>query len=620
MGPSFVIERCEFLYKQQWRHRTFKGLVTFLTGPAGSGKSTGAESLLYALGLTRGTVMPEVRQCDLIRLVFRVAGTRWRASRSGRSPGGQVIFNNLSDSAEPERSFPVQASKAGEVSASDFVLKLFGIPPMRSGAVSLNLSHVYRVMALGQATIATEYLGGLSKAERVLLFEALLGLRDVELDRLENAADDADHRYGKAKRLLNQFNKLRETGVLADPEAVRAQHAATTRAHQDTVRQWDEANAAYGLAAGEYGRLHAMFEVADKERATARQRADEAAALLRAAAEEQGRAHGRLNALKDAAAEKGVKDCPDCGQSLPERDAGLCPVCGQACAPDSGHDERRQEQLARAQAELDRAVMIRGKREETARVAAGAAARADSAARAALTARDAYDKQTLAPQRTKVHELEKTAHGLSKEIEQLAVRLEEAGYIAAQEREVRAREEERKAAFRDRDAARTAREQRRKELLHRWSELFLARVREIDPSKSIAAIDAEDFTTLVDGKAFEDSSVAGGPKTITNIAVLLSLRDLAREEPAVTVPPFLLIDSPLSGFGAQGLDEQTSSRLLKALIVAADDPSPDGFACQIITVTNDPMPQAYPGVREIRLSPEHRYFDHAPLLEEPITS
>ncbi|MER5312427.1 hypothetical protein ABT034_32145 [Streptomyces sp. NPDC002773] len=156
--------------------------------------------------------------------------------------------------------------------------------------------------------------------------------------------------------------------------------------------------------------------------------------------------------------------------------------------------------------------------------------------------------------------------------------------------------------------------------MHRWSELFLARVREIDPSKNIATIDAEDFTTLVDGKAFEDSSVAGGPKTVTNIAVLLSLRDLAREEPTVIVPPFLLIDSPLSGFGAQGLDEQISTRLLKALITAADDPSPDGFACQIITVTNDPLPQAHSGVREIRLSPEHRYFDHAPLIDRPLSA
>ncbi|MGW8569814.1 hypothetical protein [Streptomyces niveus] len=618
MGPSFVIERFEFLYKNQWRFRAYTGLVTFLTGPSDSGKSTGAESLLYALGLTRGTVMPEVRTCDVVRLVFRVAGTRWQASRSGRSSGGQVIFQNLTDPRDPERSLPVHASKAGETTAGDFILELFGIQPMRSGAVTLSLSHVYRVMALGQATIGTEYLGGLSKAERILLFEVLLRLRDTELDRLENEADDAANRHSKAKRLLNQFNKMRESGVLPDAEAVRAQHAATTRAHQDAVRTWDEANAAYSVMAGEHGRLNAVYEVADRDRSRARKKADEAAALLRAAAQELGRAQGHLSGLLAAAAKKDTgKDCSHCGQALPERDPGLCPQCAQTCAQESGHNERQQDVFARAQAELDRAVMVRTTREDTARAAADAAGRTEAAARNALNARDIYEKQTLTPQRTLVHGLEKTAHGLSKEIEQLAVRLEEAGYLALQEREVKAREQEKKAADHERDAGRKMREERREALLRRWSELFQARVREIDPSKSSASINARDFSTLVDGKAFEDSAVAGGPKTVTNIAVLLSLRDLAREEATVTVPPFLLIDSPLSGFGAQGLDEQTSGRLLKTLITAADDPSLDGTGFQIITVTNDPLPQAYPGVREIRLSHQHRYFDHAPLIEEP---
>ncbi|WP_413114447.1 hypothetical protein ACK1X7_00100 [Streptomyces sp. CY1] len=367
--------------------------------------------------------------------------------------------------------------------------------------------------------------------------------------------------------------------------------------------------------AGEYGRLKAVYEVADKDLRGARRKAEEAVALLRTAAEAQGRAQGHLNGL-NAAAARDKRDCSRCGQALPEREPGLCRQCGQPCPAETSDEERRQEAPARAQAELDRAVMFRTTREETARAATDAAAHAEAVARAALNARDAYEKQTLGPQRTKVHELEKTAHGLSKEIEQLAVRLEEASYIAVQEREVKAREQDRKDAFRERDAARTEHAQRRKELLHRWSELFLSRVREIDPSKNVATIDAENFTTLVDGKVFEDSSVAGGPKTVTNVAVLLSLRDLAREEPSVTVSPFLLIDSPLSGFGAQGLDEQTSTRLLTALITASDDPSADGFACQVITVTNDPLPQAYPGVREIRLNPEHRYFDHAPLLED----
>lgn len=612
MGPSFVIERCEYLYKNQWRYRPFKGLVTFLTGPAGSGKSSGVESLLYPLGSTGARVMPEVRQCETVRLVFRVSGTRWQASRSGRSTGGQVTFKNLSDAAEPVQVFPVQAAKPGEVSAGDFVLGLLEIPVMRSGAVRLSLVHVCRVMALGQATIATEYLGGLSKPERILLFEVLLGLRDEELDGLENAAAEAESRHGREKRLLNQFAKLRDKGVLADVEAVRAQNAEKTRAHQAAVQRWEAESATYGVMAGEMGRLDGLYRVADKKRRTVRKKADEAATALRAAVEEEGRARGHLEGLRGSLPEE--TRCSRCAQVLPERHPGCCRQCGQP-SKETGAAEKHQEKLARAQARLDHAGMIRATRKDSERAAATAAHDADEAAGAALIARDAYEKQTLSGQRATVHDLEKTAHGLAKEIEQLVERLKEADYEAVQERKVKACEKAKQAACRARDTARSEREQRRKALLTRWSELFLARVREIDPSKDTAVIDPEDFTTLVQGKNFGDSSVAGGPKTLTNIAVLLSLRDLARKEPDVTVPPFVLIDSPFSGFGAQGLDEQTSSRLLQTLTTAADDPSPDGFAYQVVAVTNDPLPRPYPGVREMGLGPEHRYFDHAPPLD-----
>ncbi|MBW1603897.1 hypothetical protein JJV70_17655 [Streptomyces sp. JJ66] len=86
MGPSFVIERLEFQRGDLWYARYFRGLVTFLVGHSKAGKSTALEALLYPLGLLTATVMPEVRGCQQVRLVFRVAGTRWQATRSGSNP------------------------------------------------------------------------------------------------------------------------------------------------------------------------------------------------------------------------------------------------------------------------------------------------------------------------------------------------------------------------------------------------------------------------------------------------------------------------------------------------------------------------------------------------------
>ncbi|WP_162502105.1 hypothetical protein [Streptomyces malaysiensis] len=82
VGPSLVIERLEFQRDGVWYARYFKGLVTFLVGHSKSGKSTAIEVLLYPLGLTTATVMPEVRSCQYVRLVFRAFSVKSSVLRS----------------------------------------------------------------------------------------------------------------------------------------------------------------------------------------------------------------------------------------------------------------------------------------------------------------------------------------------------------------------------------------------------------------------------------------------------------------------------------------------------------------------------------------------------------
>ncbi|MER8116034.1 hypothetical protein [Streptomyces sp. NPDC094031] len=92
--------------------------------------------------------------------------------------------------------------------------------------------------------------------------------------------------------------------------------------------------------------------------------------------------------------------------------------------------------------------------------------------------------------------------------------------------------------------------------------------------------------------------------------MLLSLRDLGRTDPAVRVPPLMIIDSPLADLGA--VDQATGLRLIDTLIDIAGDPSSDGYACQVIAAINDPLPHPYTGVREIPVDTDNRFFDHAP--------
>ncbi|MFE0136098.1 hypothetical protein ACFWY6_31700 [Streptomyces sp. NPDC059037] len=51
---------------------------------------------------------------------------------------------------------------------------------------------------------------------------------------------------------------------------------------------------------------------------------------------------------------------------------------------------------------------------------------------------------------------------------------------------------------------------------------------------------------------------------------------------------------------------------MDTLLSAARPPlSPRGTDCQIIAAVNDPLPSAVPGVRELQLGMDHRFFDHA---------
>lgn len=225
------------------------------------------------------------------------------------------------------------------------------------------------------------------------------------------------------------------------------------------------------------------------------------------------------------------------------------------------------------------------------------------------------------PQRRTTRDLEKKAERLSVEAEQLKRRLDDADFIAVQEQQVRVRKEEMEEAQARRDMAQRAHDQRRKELVHQWSAFFRTRLRQIRPAVETAVISPEDFTTLVrerhdeGAQLFHEGAVAGHARAVINIAILLSLRDLARAVPTVRVPTLMIIDCPLAGLDTGEADQEIGRRLLNTLAAAAGELDEDGRACQIIATTKGLLPtSAGRGVTEIRLDEDHRFFDHAPPL------
>ncbi|NEB79540.1 hypothetical protein G3I40_30620 [Streptomyces sp. SID14478] len=614
MGPRFVIEQFRFRRQGQWFYREF-GQLAFLVGPTRSGKSTALEALLHSLFLSSATVMPQVRKCELLQVVFRVGDVRWQATRSGRTTRGLVSFKNLSDVSAAERVFPVATRKVGEVSAGGFVQELLGVPAASHGSVSVGLDQVLgATVVLRQRAIASAFLDG-SDTERILTLKAVLGLWDEDLERLEKAATEAKSGHDTARRTLTQFKKLRDDGLLADPDAIRAEHEQKVRDHQSAAARWQEAEGQLGGFAGERGRLDALYRVADKARKKALKKADEASAALEKAIDAHARAEGELAGLLQPAA----GCCSRCQQVLPEREAGLCAQCGQACG--EGLEDLRETRIAAARAKVEHARLLRAEAEKAAHSAREAAAATDRAAGNALAARDAFDRDVVDPQRRATRDLEKKAERLSVEVEQLKRRLNDADFIAVQEQQVRSRKEEMEQAQVRRDIAQRAHDQRRKELVHQWSAFFRTRLRQIRPAVETAVISPEDFTTLVrehhdeGAQLFTEGAVAGHARAVINIAMLLSLRDLGRAVPAVRVPPLMIIDCPLAGLDTGKADQETGLRLLNTLAAAADDRDEDGYACQIIATSKGLLPTAVGlGVSEIRLDEDHRFFDHAPRL------
>ncbi|GFE27535.1 hypothetical protein [Streptomyces nigrescens] len=614
MGPSFVIERLEFKRNGIWYVRWLKGLVTFLVGHSKSGKSTAIETLLYPLGLKTTRVMPEARSCEQIRLVFRVAGTRWQATRSGADPKARVLLKNLDRPEELEKALPVSSSKAGETTAGAFVQNLLGLPAAVRGTTRLTLDSFYNtVMALRQKTIASEFLGGVPDASRVLAMEVILGLWNESLAGLEKNASEAETQHRAARTALAQFKKLRDSGALTDPDATRAEYEQKVREHKAASEQWQNAAGVLTEAVGELGRLAALYKAAEQHRRKVSRQADAARARLSSAKADLARAEGARDALLPPL----QRECTECEQRLPERAPGHCSQCDQ---PHPEGENRRARQLAAATVKVDR-LQLKVRELELAVAAATEMTEAgETAAAQTLTDRDAFEKQPLGPARSAAQQAEKEVFGLSRDVAQLKRQTENADYIQAQEKVIKEARERMEAAQAARDAAQTADEVRRKEVTSRLSEFFLARLRQINPAVETAHIDPHDFTTLVKerneaNKTFDDSSVAGSPKVATNVALLLALRDLGRVNAAVRVPPLLIIDSPLAGLGATGLDHDTSLRLIDTLISISNDPSADGYACQVVAATNDPLPRPYPGVREIPINETDRFFDHAPALE-----
>ncbi|MFC1421293.1 hypothetical protein [Streptacidiphilus cavernicola] len=601
MARSYIVESEQFLVGDVWQGHRYSSPLTLVVGESGAGKSAGLEVLWYAVGLTSVKVMPAVRSCACVRVVFRIDDVRWQVTRSTQSTGGEVEFVNLSDAGRPAVPVPV-TGKNGQQSAAEFFQELLGIPLLGHAAGRLGMTQLLPWMYLRQATLTTQYLGGLSSAQRRLAGRTLLGAHDAAVERLREIHAAKKQAWQTSKGLLDKLNAARAERDLPDHTDLDTTHAQWTAQHTERTQQTREAGALLRRLAAQHQALVDKAKQCGPAQDAARRAADESEKTLRAMVGAEREAAGRLSALREVAGEP--TGCPQCGKALvleglaPDQ----CPVCKE---PDADRTQRARAAAARitsASRTLDQAVAASRRATETAAGARARAAEADLAVRSAYAAAEEFENSTVAPQRARVLELEAQSRELAARLEQLVEHLKELAVIKELTRDLPALDEARKAAKQEWEVAEKDVDVHVKLLTERWSSFFLARMQSCDPRVRSAFIDPEDFSSNVDGHDFDSQVVAGARLGIINMNAALSLRDVGREVPSMLVPQFLAIDSPLSGLGSHGEDARIAANVMRMLSEAAITCDRQGRPPQLIIAVNDPQAQPATGVREIHIS------------------
>ncbi|WP_181011282.1 hypothetical protein [Streptomyces sp. SM10] len=584
-----------------WRERSIAASAWAVTGPVGNGTSTALEALFYVVGLNKGdvAVMPPVKALKELEARCTIGGVSWSISRT--TAGNTVVFREAGGTSRRVEAFSA-TGRSGKRTAGDFLLELLGIADARRGTARLGLPQLARAMYLQEATIATHYLGGLGAEERKLLFDVLLGLRDQELQRLEDEHTAAESAYSKTSRLLSQLLKQRKERDLDEPEVIIAEQERKQAQLKEARGRLEAQKKKLSDIAAQRGRLDLALQQARQAEKAARAACDLAGREVTATEADLADTRGYLRGLKRRSAQR--DSCSECRKPLPERPEGHCRQCAQ---PGEGRTGPAVEELAEAAARIEAATLVAKLRRGQQAEAALLARQASDATQEAERARDRHDRDVWQPQHQCVLEAETLVGGLDGELVQLKWRLKEVENILDLTAEKETLGKQRTQARETLTVAQHERETRRKERIQLWSQHFLARVQTVLPGVERARIDPDAYTTVIGHTVFEDSSVAGGERILRNVCALLALRDVAREVPSAPIPSLLVVDFPVYGSDTNETDRHTGTRLLGQLVDAARD----GHG-QVLLAARALPPSTHDRVRCLALSPTHHFFDHAP--------
>lgn len=623
MGTGFAIEqldlhvRTKLEARGRWETQKVGSSVFRLQGPVGSGKSSAIESMWYSFGLAANLMPAVVDNVKHIRTTARINGRRFQFERPVLTTA--VASVKVTDLASGQSTMmPVKAS-GGEQTISDFLLETMGFPQVSlpgGSQAMLSFHDIQTLTYLRQAKISNALLGHDTEKlndARVLAMDVALGVYAPEIEQHRRQRNKVNRQLNKLKLSITAVKSfLREHRSTTEAE-LRGERLLCEQAIREAKRRVERAQDRVSTE-------EQAERVLIKNRDTAKRSVESGRAAddtirreltaLRQSHTSKDKAVRRMSKLSTP-----PTHCPLCTQLLVRAhlDQQQCALCLQSTDSSLGGSTTAVAAVARLESELTAIHHSIEQAEQRHRHAHQVFYEATGNLVKAMTELEQHQLDRLRPRREELTKELEALNDANARLATLLPRMEELRALRTSERTKAELETELLELDEILRSANADLADRRAEVARHLSATFRGILQLIGVAGGDdAKIDSRDYSPVVGGHGFTRLAVAGGRKTIVNMAYHLAILDYVRRHADAPLPNFLVIDSPREGIGSRGPDRQLVERTYDYLRSLTTIEQGKLSAVQLIMADNDPAHGGKRGLAQLDLSYENPFVPGVP--------
>lgn len=386
MRELVVVSEGNDVFRQE-----FTDGVNVFAGENGSGKTTIADLIVFALGGEPHTWREEAKRCDFVLAEFDINGSVLSIRRNieggrRRTPlhmfWGPLSAARTADVAQWQV-YPYAAA-GGKTSASEVLFEAMGIPEVHSdGGSRITMYQMLRLLYVDQASPHTDLfvLDRFDSGQvRTAIGDLLCGVYDHAIHEMRQRQRDLETIQTAARSQLRTLRAfLGGDGRNASPEEIEKETAALSARREvlyATIRSSADGapplDAPVAKRSAELARVEAQLREARKELSGAMQRARQLALSTADSEMFLAALAARIVALDDAAHSHELLGavefayCPSCFAELKPTSSGNCTLCGEAMVGEVAKDNRLRMRRELTQQVEESSELMRGMRAEDA--------------------------------------------------------------------------------------------------------------------------------------------------------------------------------------------------------------------------------------------------------------